>query len=83
MFDGLPTASLDRVIGRNIDRWLPDTAPARLLRRLQNEVQMVLHTHALNDEREAARPMPTVNSVWLSGCGRLPDGALGRRAGGR
>lgn len=71
MFDGLPTASLDRVIGRNIDRWLPDTPPARLLRRLQNEVQMVLHTHALNDERERQGRL-TVNSVWASGSGRAP-----------
>lgn len=71
MFDGLPTASLDRVIGRNIDRWLPDAPAARLLRRLQNEVQMVLHTHALNDEREH-RGQLSVNSVWASGSGRAP-----------
>ena len=74
MFDGLPTASLDRVIGRNIDRWLPGHGDARLIRRLQNEVQMLLYTHPLNDRREAAG-LPTINSVWLSGCGRLPDGA--------
>jgi hypothetical protein len=67
--DELPTASLDRVIGRNIDRWLPGTAAARLVRRLQNEVQMVLHTHALNEDRVASGLLP-VNSFWLSGCGR-------------
>ena len=64
----LPTASLDRVIGRNVDRWLPGSPQARLLRRLQNEVQMLLYTHPLNDERES-RGLPAVNSVWLSGCG--------------
>ena len=32
---------------------------------------MLLYTHPLNDAREAAG-LPTVNSVWLSGCGRLP-----------
>jgi hypothetical protein len=48
---GLPTASLDRVIGRRIDDWLPEAEPARLLRRLQNEVQMLLYGHAVNDER--------------------------------
>ena len=62
------TASLDRVIGRNVDRWMPEGQQARLLRRLQNEVQMLLHTHPLNAEREA-RGQPTVNSIWLSGCG--------------
>jgi hypothetical protein len=71
LFDGLATASIDRVTGRNIDPWLPDQRCARLIRRLQNEVQMLLHTHALNPQREDAG-LPTVNSFWLSGCGRLP-----------
>jgi len=74
LFDGLATASLDRVTGRNVNAWLPDQRSARLLRRLQNEVQMLLYTHPLNDAREAAG-LPTVNSVWFSGCGRLPAGA--------
>lgn len=65
---GLATASPDRVIGRNIDPWLPRSRGARLWRRLQNEVQMRLHTHPLNAEREARGQRP-VNSVWLSGCG--------------
>ena len=68
----LPTASLDRVIGRNPDVWLTDHAQARLIRRLQSEVQMVLYQHALNDERQD-KGLLTVNSFWLSGCGRLPD----------
>ena len=70
-FDAMATASLDRVIGRKVTPWLPDRQAARLVRRLQNEVQMLLYTHAVNDRREAAG-LPTVNSFWLSGCGRLP-----------
>lgn len=66
---GLPTASLDRVIGRGIDDWLPAAEPARLLRRLQNEVQMLLHGHPVNEER-TAQGLPPVNSFWVSGCGR-------------
>lgn len=62
------TASLDRVIGRAIDPWLPDRQAARQVRRLQSEVQMLLHTHALNDAREARGALP-VNSFWLSGTG--------------
>jgi hypothetical protein len=65
---GLPTASIDRVIGRNVDRWLLAGTKGRLLRRLQNEVQMLLHSHPLNAEREA-RGLLAVNSFWLSGCG--------------
>lgn len=65
---GLATASLDRVIGRNVDRWLPAAPAARTLRRLQSEVQMLLHVHPLNEAREARGQWP-VNSFWLSGCG--------------
>jgi hypothetical protein len=65
---GLPCASLDRVIGRNVDLWLPAHPRARLVRRLQNEVQMLLYQFPMNDEREARGDLP-VNSFWLSGCG--------------
>ena len=68
-FADLPTAALDRVVGRNVDRWLPAGRDARLLRRLQNEVQMLLYGHPINEAREAAGALP-VNSFWLSGCGR-------------
>ena len=47
----LPTASPDRVIGRNVDLWMPDHPQARLVRRLQNEVQMLLYTHPCTDRR--------------------------------
>ncbi len=72
----LPSASLDRVVGRNVDLWLndhpamrPELRPQlRLLRRLQAEAQMLLHTHPVNEAREAAGQLP-VNSFWLSGTG--------------
>lgn len=64
----LPTASIDRVISRHIDPWLPPRDQARLLRRLQNEVQMLLYTHPVNEARLARGALP-VNSFWLSGCG--------------
>jgi len=35
------------------------------------EIQMVLHSHPVNDEREA-RGEPVVNSLWLWGAGRAP-----------
>jgi hypothetical protein len=64
----LATASLDRVIGRNVDPWLPPPSDARAWQRLLSEAQMLLHAHAVNEQREA-RGVPTVNSLWLSGCG--------------
>jgi hypothetical protein len=65
---GLPTASLDRVIGRNPDVWLTDHPQARVLRRLQSEAQMLWYQHPLHDERQERGLLP-VNSFWVSGCG--------------
>lgn len=75
----LPSASLDRVIGRNVDLWLGDQPSARTVRRLQAEAQMLLHSHPLNEAREAEGLLP-VNSFWLSGTGQTqpfpsPDAA--------
>jgi hypothetical protein len=67
---GLACASLDRVIGRSIDTWLPKTEQGRLLRRLQSEVQLTLYSHPINEAREA-RDALTVNSFWISGCGAI------------
>lgn len=64
----LPTASLDRAVGRNLDLWMSDAPQARRLRRLQVEAQMLWHQHPVNAAREAAGQL-TVNSFWLSGCG--------------
>ena len=70
VFRTLPTASLDRVLGRNVDGWLPNASIARHIRRLQNEMQMLLYTHPINDQRAFRRQLP-VNSFWLSGTGAL------------
>lgn len=74
----LPTASLDRVLARNVDAWLPDSKQAAPLRRLQNEIQMLLYIHAFNDAREIQRQLP-VNSFWISGTGGLPPSRQGER----
>ena len=71
VFASLPTASPDRVLGRNVDQWLPASKAIKLL---QNEMQMLLYTHALNDER-AAIGQRSVNSFWISGSGALNETA--------
>ncbi|HEY2255265.1 MAG TPA: hypothetical protein VGI11_06465 [Variovorax sp.] len=71
VFDDLPTASIDRAVGFPISEWSPLSDAARPLRRLQNEMQMLLYTERVNDER-TARGVPPINSFWLSGTGRLP-----------
>lgn len=75
----LPTASIDRAIGRNVDLWLQDHPGLLPVRRLQSEAQMLLYVHPLNDER-AARGARTMNSFWLSGTGpAAPSDAVAPR----
>jgi hypothetical protein len=69
-FQGLPTASPDRVLGRSLASWMPGAAQANGLLRLISEMQMLLYTHPLNDSREARGALP-VNAIWLSGAGAL------------
>ncbi len=76
VFRNLPTASLDRVLGRSVDPWLPAGSSGKTLRRLQNEMQMLLYTHPINDARTSQRQLP-INSIWFSGTGELPE--QGRR----
>lgn len=71
VFASLPTASLDRVLGRNVDRWLP---PSKQIKLLQNEMQMLLYTHPVNDER-STKGQRSVNSFWVSGSGALTQTA--------
>ena len=71
VFRNLPTASTDRVLGRNVDRWLP---ASRQIKLLQNEMQMLLYAHPVNDERSAKR-QHSVNSFWVSGSGALNQSA--------
>jgi hypothetical protein len=71
IFRTLPVASLDRVVGRAIDPWMPRTAQAGTVRRLQQEMQMLLYTHEVNEERTRGGLLP-VNSFWVSGTGALP-----------
>ena len=75
LFNELPTASLDRVVGRNVENWMPRAPAAAPLRRLQNEMQMLLYNHPVNDARTARCVLP-INSFWLSGTGALPNTTL-------
>lgn len=70
VFAGLATASLERVLHRDVRAWLPASEQAAGLRRLHSEMQMLLYTHAFNDAREAQR-QPPVNAFWIYGAGAL------------
>lgn len=66
--DDLQTATPDATCGHNIDIWMPQGASARAWRKLQNEVQMDWHAHAVNEVRSASG-RNAVNSLWLWGGG--------------
>jgi hypothetical protein len=65
------TRSLSRVAGSDIDRLLPEGDEKLAWHRIFNEVQMVLHEHQVNQERELRGAQP-INSLWFSGGGILP-----------
>jgi len=66
----IETTPLPAALGTAIADKLPSGADAMRFRALMNEVQMLLHEHPVNTEREARRA-PSVNSVWLWGGGSL------------
>ena len=71
----LASASIVRVLGRNVQPWLLHTDSPGLWARLQSEMQMLLYTHPVNDARLGRGALPA-NALWLSGCGALvPHGA--------
>ena len=63
---GIALPSLERVLGESVQHWQSSNPlqPLRLLRRLQSEAQMILHTHPLNQARED-QGLPSINSLWL------------------
>lgn len=73
----IATVPLPEVIGRDIQRHLPDGPHANQWRRWLNEAQMLLHQSPVNAAREA-RGDPVINSVWFWGEGSLPATASAR-----
>ena len=68
---GLVTSPLPFAAGRSVDPLLPKGNDALLWHRWFNEIQMLLHSHPVNEVREAAG-LPAINSVWFWGGGCLP-----------
>jgi hypothetical protein len=64
-----PASVLD---AQNPDDWLPSASSAAATLRLISEVEMSLHQHPVNAERQS-RGLPPVNSLWIWGGGRAPQ----------
>ena len=75
-FTHLSTHSVDQAHGRNIDWWMPrdsnESGIAKRWRKLQNEIQMLWHIDPVNEAREQSG-LPSINSLWISGIGKLED----------
>lgn len=70
-WQALRTTTPDAATGHNVDVWLPSGEHAREWRKLHNEIQMLWHTHPLNEAREASG-QPRINALWLWG-GASPE----------
>jgi len=68
----LQTQPPARIAGQDIDPCLPRGAEAGDWHALLNEVQMLLHGHPVNLERER-RGEPVINSIWPWGGGALTE----------
>ncbi len=68
---GFDMPPLSAVAGRSIDHILAESTQSPDLRRLFNEIQMLLHAHPINLQREDDGRM-SINSLWLWGGGSLP-----------
>jgi hypothetical protein len=66
----ITTWPLTGVSGRDIQTLLPRGRGAQNWHALLTEIQMLLHEHDINIQRELAG-RPIINSVWLWGAGRL------------
>ncbi len=66
------TTPLSDVLGKDISKHLPQGEEAMRWNHVLNEIQMLLHDHPVNDEREKRGEIP-VNSLWLWGGGVAPE----------
>ncbi len=69
----LLTIPLDQMHGEYLTENLPRGADARLFLQRINELQMLLHTHTINRQREDAG-QPAINGLWLWGGGETSSG---------
>jgi hypothetical protein len=73
----ITTTPVSEAVGKPLFEALPQGNDARIWRRWTNEVQMLFHTHAVNDARHV-RGKPSINSLWFWGEGYQPRVTPGR-----
>ena len=68
---GITTEPLSRVTGVVMNELLPRGEQGLRWRAVLNEIQMLLHTHPVNEKRTSEGLSP-INSVWIWGVGKRP-----------
>lgn len=68
----LQTRLLSEVAGKNINNLLPLGQDSPAWHNIFNEIQMLLHNHLVNQDREARGEL-AINSVWFWGGGVMPE----------
>lgn len=63
---------LPAVMGKNIYALFPTGEDQPYWQQLLNEIQMLLHSHEVNEQREEQQHFP-INSLWFWGAGQLPQ----------
>ncbi|MFC1747292.1 hypothetical protein ACFL2V_00645 [Pseudomonadota bacterium] len=66
------TTPLERVVGKNIDTYLPKGGEALYWHKLLSEAQMLFYGSSVN-QRRREEGCPEINSVWMWGGGYLPE----------
>jgi len=69
--DMIRTTPLPQVMGQGVNQYLPQGQNRQHWHGRLNELQMLLHTHPVNQQRVQEGKLP-VNSVWLWGEGSMP-----------
>ncbi|MDO8595564.1 MAG: hypothetical protein Q7R45_02960 [Sulfuricaulis sp.] len=67
----MTTSPLPDVVSRDIHPYLPQGKDGKAWHTVLNEMQILLHTAKVNEERERHGKLP-INSLWFWGGGRLP-----------
>jgi hypothetical protein len=66
------TSGLDSAIGRHIENYLPVGTDSRYWRSIINETEMLFFQSEVYQQMTSAGKTP-INSLWISGFGRLPE----------
>lgn len=65
----ITTTAIEQVVNKDVAPYLPQGEGALLWAKLQNEIQMLLFNHPVNEAREAQGQV-LINSLWCYGLGK-------------